>query len=148
MMTIMNMCKKMLMSLVSLLLATSACAGENWIQFAKTNFSVYELDGNSISVDAAANVKIFKLRVTPIKPFVRSDKVVVKFYREHGLVMCNELRYVLVGQDHYDTSNKFIDSNIGVNIFEPKRVEHDVTTHLLSILCKIPFTDSAQLEGV
>lgn len=146
MMTTMKTCKKLLMSLVSLLLVSSACAAENWIQYAKTEYALYELDGNSITVDPSINVKVFKLRVTPIKPFVRDDKITVKFYHEYGLAMCNELRYILTGQEHYDLENKFIDSNIATNIYKPKRVEHDATTHLLSIVCRIPFVDNE--EGV
>lgn len=144
----MNTCKKMLMSLVGLLLVTSVSASEQWIQFAKTDKALYELDGSSISADNAASLKLFKLRITPTSPFAREDKTEIKWYIEYGLTLCDKRRYVVTGQDHFGIDNKFIDSNIGSVVLKASGEEHDVVTHLMSIVCKIPFVDAAEEDAV
>lgn len=130
--------------LASLMLFASAHAQESWVQIAKTGSATYDMDLAATSVDPTLRAVIIKLRILPNAPYVRSDKIKVYKFFEYGVVLCDQKRYILTGQDHFDKDNKFIDANNGVQIYRATGKPHDLVTHIISVSCGIPILGTSK----
>ena len=118
--------------------ATDVKDDGNWIQLAKGKQANYEFDLDSTSIEPTLHARTVKLRITPLGPYVREDKITVSKIFEYGVVLCDQKRYIQTGQDHFDTAGKFIDANTGIAFYRATGRFGDLITHLVSVACEIP----------
>lgn len=138
--------KNALLSLLACFCVAAHSTEGEWIQLTRGKQANYELNFSNIAAERSTNARVVQMRVTPLAPYFREDKVQISYFIEHGIVLCNEKRYIMTGQDHFGVDKKFIDSNIGTAFYVPSGKFGDLVTHLISVSCGVPMPGTTKPE--